>query len=158
MVRQLFGKRSCVDSHKPWRGDHEHHAGGARQTALYPRTRLQHSPPFTQCPPGFIRDLHEHILAGPSLACPQIEPPLESLTEILIEYGTTFVEAVGPRRKSRELERATMTIRRGFESWYPERRHKKLWRHYQALMKALEQKSGDDYVRLKQHRQALLST
>jgi hypothetical protein len=132
--------------------------GAARQTELYTRTRLQHSPPFTQCPPGFIRDLHERLRGGPSVACPQLEPLLESLTEILIEYGTTFIETVGPRRKRRELERATMTIRRALESWYPERRHKKLWRHYHALMRALEQKSGDDYVRLEQHRQALLST
>jgi hypothetical protein len=27
MVRQLFGKRSCVDSHTKGRGDHERHAG-----------------------------------------------------------------------------------------------------------------------------------
>jgi hypothetical protein len=92
------------------------------------------------------------------MPCPQMDPLIESLTEILIEYGTSFVEIIGPRRQRRALEQATITIRRALESWYPERRHKKLWRHYQALMKALEQKSGDDYVRLEQHRQALLST
>jgi hypothetical protein len=27
MVRQLFGKRSCMDSHNTWRGDHERRAG-----------------------------------------------------------------------------------------------------------------------------------
>jgi hypothetical protein len=127
-------------------------------TAHYTRTRLQHSPPFTQCPPGFIRDLHEYELDGPLVPCPRMDRLLESLTEILIEYGTSFIEIIGPRRKRRALEQATSTIRRALESWYPERRHKKLWRHYQALMKALEQKSGDDYVRLEQHRQALLST
>jgi hypothetical protein len=128
------------------------------RTAHYTRTRLRNSPPFARCPSGFIRDLHEDELDGPLVPCSRMDRLLESLTEILIEYGTGFVEIIGPRRKRRELERATMTIRRALESWYPERRHKKLWQHYQALMKALEQKSGDDYVRLEQHRQALLST
>jgi hypothetical protein len=127
-------------------------------TPHYTRMRLQHSPPFGRCPSGFIRDLHEYAVEGPLVPCPRIEPLLESLTVILIDYGTSFVETVGPRRKSRELEQATRTIRRALESWYPERRHKKLWRDYQALMKALEQKSGDDYRRLEPHRQALLST
>jgi hypothetical protein len=126
------------------------------QTELYTRTRLQHSPPFAQCPSGFIRDLHEHLLNGRLVACPQIEPLLESLTEILIGYGTSFVETVGPRRKRRELEQATMTIRRALERFYPEDRNKKLWRQYQALMNALERISGDDYTQLERHQRELL--
>jgi hypothetical protein len=75
----------------------------------------------------------------------------------LIEYGTSFVEIIGPRRKRRELEQATMTVRRALECFYPERRNKKLWRHYQVLMNALQQISGDDYARLEEHRQTLQS-
>jgi hypothetical protein len=125
------------------------------QTAHYTRTRLQHSPPFTQCPPGCIRDLHEHLRDGPTVACPQSEPLLESLTEILIEYGTSWVETVGPRRKSRELERATMTIRQALECFYPEHRHKKLWRQYQALMNALQRIPGDEHTRLEKDQREL---
>jgi hypothetical protein len=130
--------------------------GATRHTELYTRTRLQHSPPFAHCPAGFIRDLHEDLLDGPHVACPQIESLLESLTEILIEYGTTFVETVGPQRKKRELERATMTIRQALECFYPEGRNKKLWRQYQALMNALQRISGDDYTRLEKHQRELL--
>jgi hypothetical protein len=127
------------------------------QTAHYTRTRLRNSPPFARCPSGFIRDLHEYALDGPCMPCPQMDPLIESLTEILIEYGTSFVEIIGPRRQRRALEQATSTIRRALESWYPERRHKKRWRDYRALTKALEQKSDDDYRRLDPHGQALLS-
>jgi hypothetical protein len=127
------------------------------QTALYTRTRLQHSPPFARCPSGFIRDLHEYELDGPLMPCPRIEPLLESLTVILIEYGTSFIETIGPQSQRRTLEQAMRTIRRAVESWYPERRHKKRWRDYQALTKALGQKSDDDYMRLNPHGQALLS-
>ena len=35
------------------------------ETAHYTRTRLQHSPPFTRCPSGFIRDLHEYDAMAP---------------------------------------------------------------------------------------------
>jgi hypothetical protein len=126
------------------------------RTALYTRTRLQHSPPFARCPLGFIRDLHEYELDGPTVACPRIEPLLERLTEILIEYGTTFVETVGPQRKRRELERATVTIRHALERFYPEGRNKKLWRQYHALTNALQRIPGDEHTRLEKHQGELL--
>jgi hypothetical protein len=125
-------------------------------TALYTRTRLQRSPPFVRCPSGFIRDLHEYELDGPTVACPRIEPLLESLTEILIAYGTTFVETVGPRRKGRELERATVTIRQALERFYPEGRNKKLWRQYHALTNALQRIPRDEHTRLETHQRELL--
>jgi hypothetical protein len=128
----------------------------ARQTELYTRTRLEHTPPFTQCPPGFIRDLHEDLLDGPTVACPQKERLLETLTEGLIEYGTSFIETIGPRRKRREVEQATETIRRALECFYPENRNKKLWRQYHALMTALGRISADDYTRLEHNQRELL--
>jgi hypothetical protein len=130
--------------------------GATLQTEIYTRTRLLNSPPFAQCPAGFIRDLHEVLLDGRIVACPHIEPLLESLTEILIDFGTSFVETVGPRRKRRELDRATVTIRQALAVFYPEKRNKKLWRQYQALMNALQRISSDDYTRLQKHQRELL--
>jgi hypothetical protein len=52
------------------------------ETGHYTRTRLQHSPPFAQCPAGFIRDLHEGLRDGPTVACPRMEALLECLVDI----------------------------------------------------------------------------
>ncbi len=126
------------------------------QMALYTRTRLQHSPPFVDCPAGFIRDLHECEDYGPLVSCVQSEALLETLTDILIGCGTTFVENIGPRRKRREFDHAKVTMRQALAVFYPENRNKKLWRQYQAVMNALQRISGDDYMRLEKHQRELL--
>jgi hypothetical protein len=125
--------------------------GATSHAELYIRTRLQQSPPFTKCPHGFIRDLHEYELDGPLVACPKMAALLDTLTEILIEYGTSFVELIGPRRKRREFEQAKSFIHRAAEVLFP--RNQRLRKRFQDVINTLLQKIGGNYARLDPHQQ-----
>jgi hypothetical protein len=130
--------------HRRWDAD-----GAESQMKLYVRTRLQHSPPFVKCPPGFIRDLHEYGLDGPLVPCAQIEALLENLTSLLIDYGTSFVEIIGPGKKMREFEQARSVILRAAEVFSP--RNQRLRKRFQDVIDTLQQKIGGNYARLESH-------